>query len=827
MKMRVFLSLAACCSALALSACGSTPTPTTETDVASTGDSTSSDTTADGTLSDGGATDTSTGNCCADYGAECGVIKQCTKSCGACKTGQTCNSQHKCEATQTKPLKKFGERCGQSKDCQYPADNTDQQAVTDYFDCINAQCEDGVCNDGVCTKACEISTDDKNNSTGEAGADGIEDVGATSECGGAVDGPLGTKFSCVQLLSPQNGNAPNYIYCVAESNFKPCKADKDCDSGDACHLQLIYGAYQQMCAPAKKTAIGTDPNYTYKTGNTLGQQCNDNPVDGDLSSCQNDFCSGAGFCLGFCATDADCVTAPGACQGGKCAGGKACGSDADCSAYQCKPNIKVANNPAYSASLCLPRDCGIDGDCGAGYFCRPFWNGVKNPNGEKDPNDATKTVFPAFQPGCQAIAANTVKPGDKCDPYVNSVGATKPGKACQNPYACVDGSCGSLCKKDSDCTADQKCGVDEIPLDVDNPKGDGATDGIYDFELSLDICAYLPKAKGTCLSGKDCSGESSYCKAFTHKLDLPKDATPVGKDTVGGVCVAPDATAAKMGEACGPAANNAYCQSGFCFNTQGQNGTVQPGFCGDYCHSHTDCPATLKIGTTDYKTICRSLRLGFNGTLADVRDDLWLPVCYPVAATNSLTDCSATKKCSAAGESCLPFAIASGPETKVVVEYLCASPGDTATKNVGELCSTAADATAECKAGLGCMEDSATGKGYCTALCQQNADCGGNDGMVCDLENQWIPRLLAESTTVVPICKKAKTCIPCGLDNDCAGSYACTNIGTTTASDGRCAPDCAVDADCAGKDGGSKCVAALGLDGKATGKKVCAPTTCK
>ncbi len=807
----LFLSLS-CTLALVLSACGSSSTTdTTPADTQTGTDVTSSD----GITGEDGAGDTSSdgaNSCCADHGAQCGFIKECPKSCGACSTNQKCDATHKCIADVKPTLKKFGEPCGPNKDCVYPADTTDQAALTAYFDCINAQCDDGVCNGGVCTKQCNIGTDDKNNATGADGADGIEDVGATSDCGGAVDGPWGSKFSCVQLLSPQNGNAPNYIYCLPETSFKPCKADSDCDTGDSCQLQLIYGAYQQMCGPAKKTPVGTAGAYTYKAGSTLGQACNSDPTKGDLAMCANDFCSGAGFCLGFCKTDADCATAGGG------------------AGYSCKPNVKVASNPAYSASLCLPKDCAIDADCGAGYFCRPYWNGVKNPAGEPDPNDATKLIYPAFQPGCQPIAAKTVKPGESCDPYATSTAATKPGALCQNPYACVDGSCGSLCKTNADCTADQQCGVDEIPLDVDNPQGTGATDGIYDFEISLNICAYLPKAAGTCAASKDCSGASSYCKAFVHKLDLPKDATPIGNDTINGVCVAPDAKAAKDGEVCGPAANDAYCASGYCLNTQGANGAVQPGFCADYCSSKNDCPGSISIGGTSYKNYCRSLRLGFNNTLDDIRDDLWLPVCYPIAATNSLEDCAATKKCTAAGEQCLPMTIAAGPDTAAKIDYICAAVGATATKNVGEACdpNPAAGADPECKPGLGCMADAA-GKGYCTGLCAKDADCGsGNDGMICDLQNQWLPRKDITKAAIVPICKKAKACIPCGLDTDCAGTYACSNIAASgSAADGRCAPACSIDADCAGKDGGSKCIDALGTNGKATGKKVCAPATCK
>ncbi len=798
-----------CCLALAVNACGSSTTPAgTSADSTTGSDSAGSDIASGADGSGDTAVGDGSNSCCADHGAECGFIKECPKSCGACSTSQKCDATHKCIADIKVPLNKFGEPCGPNKDCPFPADTTDQTAMTTYFDCINAQCADGVCNGGVCTKQCTIATDDKNNSTGAAGADGIEDVGATSDCSGAVDGVWGSKFACVQLLSPQNGNAANYIYCTPESSYKPCQADKDCDAGDSCQLQLIYGAYQQMCGPAMKTPVGTTGSYTYKPGNTIGQPCNNDPTKGDLAMCGNDFCGGAGFCLGFCKTDADCGT-----------GG-----------YSCKANVQVSSNPVYKASLCLPKDCQVDGDCGTGFFCRPYWNGVKKVTGEPDPNDATKTVYPAFQPGCQPIANKTVKPGETCDPYVNSTGATKPGAACQNPYACVDGSCGSLCKTTSDCATDQQCGVEEIPLDVDNPQGTGQTDGIYDFELSLNICAYLPKAAGKCAASKDCSGAASYCKAFVHKLDLPVDATPIGHDTVNGVCVAPDTKAAKDGEVCGPAANDAFCASGYCLGTQSSTGTLQPGFCADYCSSKSDCPATVSLGGTSYKNICRSLRLGYNNTLDDIRDDLWLPICYPIAATNSLEDCSTTKKCTAAGEQCLPMTIAAGPDSGAKVEFICAAVGTTATKNVGEACTAnpAANADPECKPGLGCTPD-AGGKGFCTALCAKDADCGsGNDGMMCDLQNQWLPRKDVTKAAIVPICKKAKSCLPCGFDGDCAGAYACSNIAATgTAADGRCAPTCTVDADCAGKDGGSKCVAALGTDGKATGAKVCAPAACK
>ena len=42
-------------------------------------------------------------------------------------------------AVVTTPLGKFGEPCGPNKDCPFPADTTDQTAMTTYFDCINGQ----------------------------------------------------------------------------------------------------------------------------------------------------------------------------------------------------------------------------------------------------------------------------------------------------------------------------------------------------------------------------------------------------------------------------------------------------------------------------------------------------------------------------------------------------------------------------------------------------------------------------------------------------------------------------------------------------------------
>ena len=765
------------------------------------------------------------GNCCAAHGAVCGTPKACPGLvCGACPTGATCGGDNQCHSNIGPSLRQFGEPCGPNQDCPLPANTSDAAAMQAYATCTGNQCEGGVCNLGACTRRCVIGVDVKDNASGAGGADGIEDSNGNSACSGAVNGPWGTQFSCVQVAAPQGSNTANETYCLPESDFKPCQSAADCTAGDACLVQLIYGQYRSMCGPALKTPIGTPGAYTYTPGARLGEACNGDLNKGGLALCADSFCAGDGFCTALCKTDNDCVSHVGACGGGKCAGGKSCASDADCSAYRCKAAVPLYTSPAFTASLCLPKDCAADGDCGAGAFCRPFWNGVKKAGGEPDPNAPGKSIYPAFQTMCQTIATSAVKPGATCDPYVASANATKPGAACQNPYACREGNCGSLCQGNSDCAVDQLCGVETFAFDLDNASGSGVSDGVPEFELALDVCAYLPQASGPCTGQSDCSGSSSYCKAFVHKLELPKDATPIGSSTLNGVCVAMDGKAAQDGEACGAIANDAYCASGFCLNTLAKDGTQQAGYCADVCSGKNDCPSTIVNGGATYRNYCRSLHLSFNGTVDDVRDDLYLPYCQPTAMTNTLEDCSATKTCKTGGEQCQPMAIASGPDTPVKVEFVCTNVGATATKGVGAACTlNTSGGGSECASGLGCWPD-AGGKGYCSALCSKNADCavGGDKSLVCDLTHQWVPRVAASQTVIVPICKKAKACVPCVIDNDCAGAYACSQLGNS----GRCAPICASNADCAGKDGGGSCVDALGLNGAATGKKVCAPATC-
>jgi hypothetical protein len=83
------------------------------------------------------------------------------------------------------------------------------------------------------------------------------------------------------------------------------------------------------------------------------------------------------------------------------------------------------------------------------------------------------------------------------------------------------------------------------------------------------------------------------------------------------------------------------------------------------------------------------------------------------------------------------------------------------------------------------------GKCFSGKGCSGDSDCGS--GMLCDTFHMQLPRKDSAKAGYMPLCKKAKSCIPC----DYAG-------------------------DCASKDGGASCVAAKDENGATLGYKVCA-----
>lgn len=153
-------ALAICC--LLMIGCGDksedTTTPAADTTSSIDTKTPEGDTqTSDNDTSTGNNTtiDVSSGNGdqCSCAGKQCGFIPGCTKSCGACGAGKKCvNNQ--CIASTTAKLKKFGEFCGPTKDCQPALSNATQTEKDAYRDCLNAQCDFGICNGGICIKEC-------------------------------------------------------------------------------------------------------------------------------------------------------------------------------------------------------------------------------------------------------------------------------------------------------------------------------------------------------------------------------------------------------------------------------------------------------------------------------------------------------------------------------------------------------------------------------------------------------------------------------------------------------------------------------------------------
>ncbi len=781
-----------------------------------TGGNTDSDTTG---------TDPDAGDKCSCDGKECGFIPGCLKSCGFCTDGKACNTANKCEAKTTIQLKKFGEWCGPNKDCQPPPAGTasNSAAAAAYRDCLNAQCETNLCNNNHCSKLCAIAADKKNNVSGADGADGIEDEGANSECADAVDGPHGDKFACVELRTEAEvAQAGSLALCTPYTTWKDCKIDADCAATETCRLYTIYGELTSRCGPKSKNPDG-------KPGATVTQTCNNNVVEGPVAICENNFCTGLG-CTSFCNEDTDCISAPGACQAGKCPNGKACTGDVDCSAWKCDKGVSLASDDPTKFNICWPKNCELDKDCGDdNAYCRISYNGVQSPEGEPDPDDATKTKLPGWSNICMSNPPNGAKKGEKCDPIGGDEDTSLP--AC-GIFLCDGGYCGALCKGDADCPSNMTCGINEIPFDLDDPD-----DGINDVFLPIGRCTPTPGKDGTCSSKGDCK-EGKYCKLYESEINLPAGATPTDfKYTLNGACITPDADKKNIGDQCGSATTETglgkLCQSGVCLNTTNSAGQAQPGYCSDFCGAgKSDCPATITAYGQQYKTICRSLLWAWNGT-KDPSDDIYVPLCLPTVTTNSLTDCGTSKACTGANEACLGFPVASGPDKVAKVEYSCMSVANAPTqadpnppqpnKNVGEECDLESDYT-QCKTAY-CLESDVTGKGYCSRVCNEDTDCG--TGMVCDKGHMMIQRKDPSKAAYMPICKKIKSCIPCLYDYQCGGGNKCTNIGSSgTLANMRCAPPCTSDSDCASTDGGSKCVAAKDQDGKELGHKVCAPT-CK
>ncbi len=730
-----------------------------------------------------------TGETCDAYG-KCQVCApQCTGkacgpdgcggTCGTCPTGQDCNLTGQCVAGK-QPL---GGACGPDAVCRPPEAGAPDTATQEYFDCLNAQCDTDLCFAPYCSKFCAISKDQTNNTTGAAGADGVDDTDApNNDCAGGVDGIVGPNLRCVNI-SPA-GYQPTGI-CYPGTTLAKCGSSADCPQGETCAVTYIGGTYESRCQTNIKGG-----------SEDIATACNDDPMAGDVAYCANGFCFTIG-CSAFCASNGDCQTA-NACQGGKCANNQAlsCTTDADCSSWECKKDMELSSD-GWKDDVCFPKACYKEADCpDSAFFCRPF----------------IADTMDKFEGSCMMKPENVVPFGEVCDENPDD---NIPGPICQNPYLCMGGYCGGMCGDDVDCATDkdQKCTVAfEYNLDEDE-------DGTDDAYLPLWACQTFPGTSGDCLVASECAGGA-------NELCLWYESGPeAGELELSGQCLPRDAAKGNYGDLCG-AAVNMNCNSGLCLGSDPEANVA--GFCTETCLAQTDCPASVTLEGTLYKSVCRALLWGWNGTM-DRLDDLYLPVCLPTADTDSLADCSADYSCATAGEGCVPMVIASNPDVAGKVDWLCMAMGDTATLALGAVCEpNPADdyAGATCTSGL-CMPDVEKAKGYCSEFCKTDNDC--SNGYVCHAY-PYVDRANDAFDVIVPRCQKAATCIPCAENADCTDGYSCVNVGGLGfTADYRCAPTCMADADCTGTDGGATCKDSKDKVGNADGQKACIPAnnTCK
>ncbi len=772
---------------------------TAGSDAATTGSGTAGD-----DVTSKSETDAGCGYC--QPGWECGP-DGCGGECGTCDTGKTCDkAKHVCVKDVVKPnLLKFGERCGESGTCtRQTFDATAQAWVANpaWPNCVNGQCETGLCLSGiggapVCSKTCTLGPDaDKLDAEGNAGADGVADDPATSECTGATDGPVGAKFNCGTYNDITDANP--VAFCMPGTTFKACKSNTDCPTGESCQLHPIRGAYTAICVASGKNGVG--PSHL----------CDDSAKEPKIPLCEaTNNCFGIG-CFGFCKTSAECVTTKGACTGGKCKDSAAttCATDEDCSAWTCQKDHNLFGDnggaPPPLFDVCWPRTCGVNTDCIDGDFhCRFFTNGK---SGE---------AF-AIQNICERNAAGAVKLGEECDADPDD-NKTLPecGGLCLN-----SGTCSVLCKTDADCastTGSFLCGIDEIPFDTNADKED-------DKVLPLGYCRPFAGTKTPCKADKDCgTGGKEVCNPIEVQL-------ADGTFDLKGLCTEINPKEGDIGDLCG-AKTGVNCKSGFCLGADETN----PGFCTSMCQGKADCGdgKEIPIDGTAYKFFCRSYLYSWNITYDKQDDNIYFGLCVPVAAADSsLADCSADFKC-AAGQECYPSAIAFGANGEGKVEWNCRANTFYDSKNAkqvptgktGAACDIKGesdDPALNCEKGF-CIDDTKKGAGFCTAFCKTDAECSGIDKGVCG-QLVSIDRPGTDKDVTIGLCRKAASCSQCVDDSDCAAGYMCGNVGGIgNLYDPRCVPACKVDADCVGKDGGPSCKASSDKKGTPTAAMGCMP----
>ncbi|MEE2779258.1 MAG: hypothetical protein VYE15_01945 [Myxococcota bacterium] len=687
---------------------------------------------------------------------------------------------NECTGNTEAPLQTFGGACCYTESW-HPTNGNCVWYDEDYGDgqCLDQQCDTGICSSSsYCTKSCAIYVDSVNNHTGEPGPDGVADDVIDDCTFGAVDGPYGSEYHCINLAAPnkdQNG------ICRPGSTFPPCEVSDDCPDGEACRLLYILGETQARCGVPPVGSVG------------LGEACNSDPNDGPVVRCEGPLCYSFG-CSDLCADDGSCAT--DTCVDGACSKDPdaTCTSDTDCSAMYCRP-LTPYSNSTFTDDFCWPRTCEVVGDCqDPDWFCRPFWNGAET------------VEEAAFAPSCRK------KDSPDLANYGEPCGTTPDGTehpACVWSSGCIDNYCSGPCKSDDDCGEGAECLLaDEWNIDVD---GDDETDTY----VNVDGCQAWPYEGEltSCLSDADCPAD--------HHCQYRVKGQGEGADRVWEseyMCRKNPESMVTFGQECGGDSGNT-CASDLCLVSSGADD--EPSMCSQTCGSAADCPDSVDWLGQGWKSYCLSLRVNRNQSLGE-EDDVFVPYCWRTSPIGSLDACDEHRQCSQSIEYCRAVAIAGNPDEPVLVEHLCldSSQGLDAlpTKKVGEPC----ESWTEC-VGRRCLPDG-LGGGYCSQLCAEDADCvtpGGIGGLECT-EEVLVPRADPEHSGVTARCRLAASCLSCETDEDCGGDYQCVNTGGLgTLVDLRCASPCTEQADCDDPD--HSCKQDISSIGQFTGKEACVP----
>ncbi|MFO0748099.1 MAG: hypothetical protein U1F43_20945 [Myxococcota bacterium] len=552
--------------------------------------------------------------------------------------------------------------------------------------------EDGVDCGGPCTPCGVAPTcSDNFQNQGESDKDcggPCQPCGDGKKCGGPAD--------CVSTVCADGICGQAAASCTNEEK-DPNETDKDCggscpgcatgknckEHSDCLSATCVFGVCRD---PSCSDDVQNQGETAIDCGGLKCGDCDDGKTCDSGGDCISGACSPAGVCVS-CSdetqnqdeSDKDCggVCAP-------CGLTKGCNGPSDCESNTCIDH--TCREPGTSAGT-----CDIEADCEDGFFCEYTFN---------DQSGAAA----AWDQQCLAEREGG-QPGAACEVHDDCAG-----------YGCFNGFCSAACGKDSDCLAGEVCASDEGLFDVD---GDDQLDVLLPFEH----CLGFASGSGACLSHADC-GSGKRCTIYLDENLSGASLDPDGPYKAVGRCEAELSGRAAEGVQC---QEDRECKSGVCSSQ---------GICTRYCEASSECAPVAVSGFGTLKRVCTSRIPWGGGGLDDPTTYVHTSSCVALSGTHSLAPCGPTTAtpfaCATAGEACIAFDVAFGPDVKAKVEWLCLAV--TGSGAIGDACSAPED----CATGY-CL-DASSGNGYCSRGCSTTADdCPSAEGMTCQLD-ELVPR---------------------------------------------------------------------------------------